>query len=198
METQEQAKESFYSYAKNYIMKVENDDGGFNRCILFSTPSSSEGYFRIITAPGTLVVTGDYGDFIFSRRGDAIHLFEGIDREPNFHYLKEKVVAGETEKFSCDVFLEGVFGEFKDWAKDNDLPSSSAEELMKEFKNQSSSCIDNEQSAFQAWYDFDSPNPDFTPGYDLEIRYESLTFHYMWCCYAVQWAVNQYMSSKKK
>lgn len=197
---QVQAKKSFYEYTKGYNVKIENDNG-FHRCILFTTPGTSEGYFRIITAPGVLIITGDYGDFIFSRNSDMIDFFGDTSVEPRFHYWKEKVVAGKTENFSREVFMESVYQEFKDWAEGENLPLSKADALMKAFRGQSFD-VEDETTAFQAWNDFDASEVfgdgelTFPSGYLFEGSYREITFHYAWCCYAVQWATEQYRNLK--
>lgn len=67
-------------------------DAGLHKHLLYRNPASSEFWFTITTAPGTLTVHGDMGTYVFARETDMISWFLGSSwrGEPNVDYWAEK------------------------------------------------------------------------------------------------------------
>lgn len=105
----------FTKHIAQHEMTVYKDEG-FYRHIRFGRPKSSIYYFELTTWPGYLAVTGDCGDFLFTRTTDMFTFFRrniGSELSINHGYWQEKCVAGETKKFDIDTFHKNVIGEAK-------------------------------------------------------------------------------------
>lgn len=202
-DTHARAKEAFYKYAPDYKVTIEADSG-VCRTIFVGIPGRSEGHFRVLTAPGVLVITGDYGSFIFERERDMFGFFGGADREPNTQYWREKVQAGKTQEFCEETFFESIRWEFTCWAEgrvedEADVPRV-VDNLMAAFKGAGGDR--GEYGALAAWYDFnanvefdaDGVESRFVASSPFEGSYMAETFHFVWCCYAIQWTIDQYRS----
>lgn len=70
-------------------------DDGLHKHLLYRNPRSSEFWFTITTAPGTLTVHGDMGTYVFAREQDMIAWFLGGSwpGRPNVDYWAEKCVS---------------------------------------------------------------------------------------------------------
>lgn len=207
-DTHAQAKESFYKYVPDYKVTIESDVG-VCRTIFVGIPGRSEGHFRILTAPGVLVITGDYGTFVFNRLHDMFEFFGGADREPNTQYWREKVQAGKTQEFCEETFLASIRWEFTCWAESEveneaNIPRV-VDNLMAAFKGAGGDRGDRgEYGALAARHDFnakvefdaDDVESRFVASSPFEGSCMAETFHFVWCCYAIPWAIEQYNAIK--
>jgi hypothetical protein len=205
-DTHASAKAAFYKYVPDYKVTIESDDG-VCRTLFVGMPGRSEGHFRILTAPGVLVITGDYGSFIFERTRDMFEFFGDTSREPNIDYWREKVQAGKTQEFCEETFLESVKWEFTCWAEGEVEEADVArvvDNLLKAFKSSAGSEWFDEHQAIQAWHDFDASfefedtelEHKFRASSPFEGSYMAETLHFVWCCYAIPWTIEQYRKMK--
>jgi hypothetical protein len=203
-DTHARAKESFYKYVPDYKVTIESDVG-VCRTLFVGMPGRSEGHFRILTAPGVLVITGDYGSFIFERERDMFGFFGDTSREPNTQYWREKVQAGKTQEFCEDTFLKSVEWEFTSWAEcevETEEVAKVVGNLMTAFKGAGGDR--GEYGALAAWYDFnakhefgaDDVESRFVASSPFEGSYMAETFRFVWCCYAIPWTIEQYRKLK--
>ncbi len=72
----ELTKKQFLHDIENHEMQIYKDDGIF-RCITFKKENTSNQQFTITTFPNYLVITGDMGDFVFTRLEDMFNFFRG-------------------------------------------------------------------------------------------------------------------------
>ena len=81
---------------EKHEVTIEHEHG-VHRCIHFGRPGSSTYHFRLVTWPGHLAISGDIGDYIFTRTHDMFEFFSSAsDRasmpiEINPGYWAEKV-----------------------------------------------------------------------------------------------------------
>lgn len=194
--------DAFHSDIAKHAVSVLRDDGLYRhlRC-------SSGGYaysFDVITWPGYLCYAGDMGCFVFTRLPDMFEFFRGrrtalIDRG----YLAEKAVAADKHdglrQYSENRFQSAVKDDVDSFVEANQLSEADAAQLWQSVEDMVLLSGDNVQDAIAAASGFRwAPNdlgdtrgqevfPDF-----WEHELEDYTSRFVWCCYAVPWAIEQY------
>lgn len=188
---------SFLRSVAHHQMTIIRDDG-VNRHIKFRQPKTGNMWFELITWPGSLCFSGDMGTYVFSRLEDMFALFR---REPtetekvriNPEYWAEKCVAADNDgikKFTPDSFRHTVWH----WMEGSSATKEDKQEII---ENVISYADDGPARAMTAAMDYST-----TRGYQLFDFWEAdcteYTFHFLWCCYAIAWGVQQYDAAKKE
>lgn len=186
-------KDRFLKDIVNHTMSIVRDDGVY-RHLIFSNNGSSIYRFEIITWPGYLAYTGDMGAFVFTRVEDMFSFFRSSRKEINPDYWSEKVVAENkpdgVEKFSIDDFRENVLGSTRSHLSlevDEVIPAEIMEEIAPLLESED--MID----AVCTIRDFRSDKIDFNDWW--EFNNNRYTYSFLWCCYALVWAIDQYDAS---
>lgn len=193
MKNETLTKEQFLKDVSNHKMNILKDDGLY-RHINFEIPNNSNRSFSITTFPGYLVITGDMGDFVFSRIEDMFEFFDTTDINPD--YWAEKVVAESTfgkgvKCFDSELFKENVFNharEFLELDEKEKIPSEYLDELETILSST------DEYECVEAIRNFSSDKINFDDFWNSSC--DSLTFHFIWCCFAINWSINQYNTYK--
>jgi len=198
--------EKFNNEIKNHQMKVLLDQGVY-RHLSFSRPGTSSYSFAIITGPGFLLYRGDMGCYEFERLNDMFNFFRGGAINPG--YWSEKVESiskfgSGIRKFNHDSFEQKVLQEAKDFAEESELCGTALEQFNEQIDDLISS-VEYEDDAYRQireWeFDEIETNDDeffkFTAedifGCDSwEFDFKEYTHHYLWCCHAIVWGINQY------
>lgn len=191
-------QEKFDKDMANGVMEVLRDDGIY-RHLRFRKLGGGFVWFDIVTWPGSLVITGDCKTFTFQRLDDMFEFFRSSDKSINPQYWQEKIVDGRdrAESFDWDTFRAQVMAEFQqeteDWSYDDqqearealedDLDSQPDEyggvDVLRNFEHT------NSRGTIFSFYLNDGA-PD---GKDWD-------FHYIWCCRAIVWGIDQYDATK--
>lgn len=192
-------------------MQVIRDDG-VHRHIRFKRPQSGTYWFDLITWPGTLCIDGDMGTFVFRRIEDMFEFFRS-DREYalrkgsklaiNPSYWGEKIQAtcksGGHKEFSKERFRDAVKHEFDSWVEMQEPEDDVKAELWEELEQRVLPHADDGYTrAVDAAIEFEPDDEavlfemvDF-----WDHRLEDYTYHFIWCCYAIAWGIQQYDDSK--
>lgn len=187
---------SFLKDVANHQMTVIRDDG-VHRHLKFRRPGTYCMGFDLVTWPGYLCYSGDMGCFVFQRLEDMFEFFRS--RPPgktglhiNLSYWGEKVQAesryGGFEKFSEDLFRSAVTEYLDDAEASPELRQEVEEEVM-------SRICDGEHAACQAVYDFEHEGFRFQDFF--ERNFQEYTYHFVWCCYALAWGIQQYDQARE-
>lgn len=219
-----QIENTFLKDASEHAMTVIRDDG-VHRHLHFRKPrpAGSEYWFDIITWPGSLCIDGDMGTYVFRRLDDMFEFFrtdrEYLERKDcqlaiNPPYWSKKLRAPDprhAKEFSSNQFRSRVIEEFDDWVKtsqpDDDEFTTQAERdeferkrtvLRHALADEVLNCLnDGETRAYDAANEFSC---DDVPGFNMrdcrEWNCQEYTFHFMWNCYAIAWAIQKYDASK--
>lgn len=192
-------------------MHVIKDDG-LNRHIRFKRYGSSVYWFDLVTYQGALVIDGDMGTYVFRRIDDMFEFFR-TDRVEgklriNPSYWGEKLAAtanfgGHTE-FDEDRFAEVIKEYLVRWMKDNrdDTSKDQRRELWDAVHDEVLDLEDDKDGnrKVHAAYGFNHRvSREFGEFYfqDLwEYNFQRYTYHYIWCCYAIAWAIELYDQTK--
>lgn len=213
-------EERFLKDAATHEMTILKDDGIY-RHIRFKRPDSSSYRFDLITWPGFLCYCGDMGTYVFSRLPDMFEFFRTDRRSGarlgiNPGYWAEKVQADSrnrngTECFSEDRFREALKNDFdsffESYEPDDDAPdeekkafAESKENAWEAVESEILSVDSLEHEGIGAAMNFSCEGPasrrlQFEDFYDH--HFTELTFHFMWCCYALAWGIAAYDKAKE-
>jgi len=184
-------KKIFLNDVKDHLIEVKKDDGIY-RHIRYSQPETSTMYFDLITWPGYLCYTGDMGSYLFSRIKDMFCFFRNNKLEINPGYWSEKVFSESRfgngiTKFSIEEFNEHVLNStrsYLDLEENEKIPNEIMQEISPLLSAEDEyECVNEMRNFYSDKIRFD----DFWE-YDCQI----FTYHFIWCCYAIVWGIQQY------
>ncbi|WP_368881156.1 hypothetical protein [Shewanella algae] len=191
--------EQFLKDVDNHKLHVLHDDGVYRHLVLSS--GSFECRFEITTWPNYLCFSGDMGCYTFSRTNDMFQFFRRKELAINAGYWSEKVEAecrtAGVKKFDiCRVHerLDYSLECFKeDLDADNEEEAEAiaeATEAVNDFKN---NCERSEWDAVSRINNWDKDEAGGMELYDFwDGGVDTFTYRYIWCCYAIVWAIQQY------
>lgn len=203
--------ELFLNDVKEHELTILHDESFF-RHIRLSKPNDSNKKFYLTTFPGHLVFSGDMGTFAFRRLHDMFHFFRSTTDclHINPGYWSEKCEAENRfgngiKSFSHDLFAEIVNGLAKEFINEGGLKEyasqfGSIKRATKSFLSEINDLIkstENDYAAHQSMCDYEFLEFDLTAtdvfGEDSwEYDFTDYTYHFIWCCYAIQWGIMQY------
>lgn len=206
---------SFKKDVKTHKMIIEQDND-VHRSILFKTEGTNSYYFRIVTYPGGLMITGDMGTYVFERVHDMFDFFIIDKRDFNYkkglaindHYWAEKVQAVDKHSsimaFSNEIFAKAIIRMLEDQIEDAPVKYK---KLIKKHVKEEISSVSSEEEAYHvtdclSWspwddgfddaeYAFEFDNSDF-----FEYDTKDFTFAYIWNLYAIVWGIQKYNKAK--
>lgn len=203
----------FLRDVERHEMTIIRDDR-LDRHLRFKTPGTSCYYFDLITWPGHLCYTGDMGTFVFSRIDDmfAFSRMDGHDWNKNPHglsinpgYWSEKVRAADRhdgiEEWDDDEFKRRVNETRTEWMRDARALGVSKEERRELWEAVEDVLADPRDESLCVARIYEFSHKAGNERFDFEDFFDgSLTrfsFRFMWCCYALAWAINMYDKSKE-
>jgi hypothetical protein len=185
-------------------MTVLRDDGLY-RHVRFRDPAL--GFcmqFDIITWPEHLCYTGDMGTYVFSRIDDMFQFFR---REPDGNvalgYWAEKCISSDRDglkEFLKDALEAAVKADYDDFVDRENLSDEDKVGLWEEIKYEilKSSSIESAIDAASRFRFLPHGGthqlevfPDF-----WESNLEGYTPRFVWCCFALPWAIAKYDAAK--
>lgn len=196
--------ENFLNQVKKHELKILRDEGLY-RHIRLAEPKTVNAYFDIITWPGHLCFTGDMGTYVFKRLEDMFLFFRTeVNTFPKINpgYWEQKLQAVDIhvgyKKFDVETFLENVL-EIYEESFDKDTIN---EKELRDKKQQLAEMVFNfhqdggEPGVFNKtrdWFEEQGLRIDL-----WEVSCLEYTYHFLWCCYAIQWAIGKYDEVKNK
>lgn len=197
----EPTEKRFLNDVAEHRMAVLRDDG-LHRHLQFRRPSTYCMGFDIVTWPGYLAYTGDMGCFVFTRLPDMFEFFrtdrthspqDGRKLYINRGYWAEKCVAQDRngiKVYSAEVFHRAVLDRLKH--NGERLPPGTRAAVRDQVLSRAD---DGEHEAMRAAIDFEHEGFRFSDFWETDLR--EYTYHYVWCCYALAWAIEQYDAIKE-
>lgn len=194
-------QEFMKSVAKHRMTVLAND--GVYRHIRFQKPGTNVCSFEIITWPGHLCYTGDMGTFVFKRLEDMLEFFrdekadvrEKLYIDPDYWSEKCIAVCGTygIEEYDAGRFVEAV----NDYLNDNDASDALRKAVNDEILVMKD---EGEDAAMRAVGDFtykdENGEFEFTDFHEYKIT--NYTYRFVWCCYALAWAIKMYDQEEKQ
>lgn len=199
-------EDNFLIDVQYHKMKILNDIDLYKH-IKFRNPHSIYKQFEILTSPYNLLFTTRNGSFVFQGVEDMFDLFrtyridEPLAIAPS--YWSEKLVASDcTTKdlshlmFDSDKFKSHIQQKLTQWKENVNLSNEDKKRLDKEINHEIYKNLNgfNKFTAFKAVEDFTFYYQDtYLKFYDIfEWDCDTYTPTYLWCCYAIVWAIIQY------
>lgn len=185
-------EELFLKDVSKHVMTIVRDDG-VHRHVRFKQPDSYDMFFDIVTYPHYLVYSGDMGCFVFSRIDDMFQFFRGsISEGPlriNLGYWAEKLEATDKPDGHHQYDPEALRTHVKEWlAEQEDEDAHLRERIDDEVLGYAD---DGEARARDALTDFEyKGRHPFQDSWECD--FSEYTFRFVWCCYALAWAIRQY------
>lgn len=185
-------QESFNRDVASHEMEIIRDEGLY-RHVRFKRPGTTDMMFSLVTFPGTLVYHGDMGCYVFSRVPDMFQFFRrpGGAAGINPGYWSEKLDATSTygnghREFSPARFREWVTGQLDSHEATDELREDVREQVL-------SRADDGEFWAMHALADYEPCDQADRHVLELDgFDSKDYTFHFLWCCYALVWAISFY------
>lgn len=179
--------DQFTRDVENHQMKVLVDND-VHRSLLFAQPGNGDMYFRINTWPHHLCISGDMGTFVFSRLTDMFEFFRG-DKEPSLGYWSEKLEAGTAEKYCEDTARAQILRQANEAGLEPaDLEYATLRIARMELDSEFGFCNEvMNWSEHELGFDIDTDGIGDCKEY---------TYHFVWCCRAIIWAIQQYDLAK--
>lgn len=210
----------FLKDVKEHTMEIVRDDG-VSRHIRFKKPIEMAYYFDIVTWPGTLVISGDCGTWIFSRTSDMFEFFRTKKNDWNYNkngglsinpsYWAEKLLAvdasrgkrdGGPQEYSQDIFEKKIRERIKDYFSRDRMSPSKIRKVKKELLERVVDEVlyaETEESAHRAASDFSFDYVD-GDGDKCTFRFEDFwetnlrdwTWGFIWNLHAIVWGIKEY------
>lgn len=183
-------EESFLRDVRKHRMTVLHDSGVY-RHVRFAKPGTSIMQFDIVTWPGYLSFSGDMGAYVFSRLRDMFEFFRGSTVGPievDLRYWAEKCQAVDRDSGIREYSPERFCEQIERWLEDAEASEECREAVRSEVLCHAE---EGESAARKAADDF-----AYADGFAFTDFWEAdcseWTARYVWCCYALSWAVRQY------
>lgn len=194
----ERIKQRFQEDIKDHKMTIQQDDH-LHRHLLFKRPGTGDYWFEIITWPGTLCISGDMQTFVFSRLPDMFEFFIDPRYEKvtmDVGYWSSKLLAGEFEEYSSELAEKLLWQHFDSWAQ-------YTEKSKKFIKNERTNVQDYIAEYVHDKLDFCQAIQNYSQTEDgvsfddfLGHSFNEYKTHYLWCCNAIVWGIQQYRATK--
>lgn len=172
-------------------------NAGLYRHLHFSKRGNCVHWFDLVTWPGALVIRGDMGAWAFSRVEDMFTFFRSDGGKINPDYWSEKLLAGvndgreHAKVFDRDEFQKSVLEHLENYCSLEGADLAAVTEAMRDevFRE------DNQHDLYRAAYDFKHR----LPGGEI-FRFDGceipggmvFAYHFIWCCYAIVWGIEQW------
>lgn len=207
---QREIAEQFAREVAEHRMSVLRDEGGY-RHLRFARPGwGSHSAWDLITVPGTLLIKGDYGDYVLRpwKVDTDQDAFDYIRQSrlgglPDIDAWADKVTSGRDTIYRYDQqllveYVQAAVQEALERDQDGRLAGlAEAVEwhILEELTGQEQ--VDHHLvETFRYWADpedeADEVEPDFcVPTYN-RARFRQYDHGFVWCCLAIAWGVDTY------
>ena len=181
-------EESFLNDVKDHKLSVLLDNN-MHRHIALARPGSSDMSFEIVTWPGSLCYTGDMGTFVFSRLPDMVVFFR--KQNINLGYWHEKLEAADRHDGSTEYSPEKFRKVIKDIIDNEDDEDGPIDRLRADVEEEILRLAEtSEFEVRQAVDNYEFEGFKFVDFWECNLT--EYTVRYIWACYAIVWAIEQY------
>lgn len=175
---------SFAADVAGHQMTVLHDIGMY-RHLRFSRTDTNCGSFNIVTWPGYLAYAGDMGDYTFARIPDMFNFFRGRCR-PDFGYWAEKVQAQDKHSGIREYSETAAREWVKECLDEGEAPENVRAAAADLNYGDGEVRLYDEIGAI-GWRGFQD---------HWEANWKEYTGNFVWCCFALPWAIEKYDAAK--
>jgi hypothetical protein len=191
-------EEQFLKDVAGHRLTVLHHDGLYRHLQFNAARNSWNMWFHLVTWPGVLTITGDMGTWVFSRVEDMFTFFRSEKLAINPDYWAEKLRHGNfggrdgAKVWDEDNFKERLLDQLTDHYSFEGAELEEITEAVKEdiFRQ-------------ECKYDMLIAARDFSHQFSTDRRkfqFDSCdmpsgmvySYHFIWCCYAIVWGIQQW------
>lgn len=180
---------TFRENIKDHVLIVPSMNGVIRH--LQCNGSSASGHnFTIMTWPDHLAISGDMGTYVFSRTFDMFELFRGDKVNPSYWMRKLEAVDRHCGlgQFSQRLYQRALKEDFNRWEfADEATKKKSWDAIVNTIFMPA-----NVEEALSLTSEWKCPYTGQSFDSFWEHTLEEATFHFLWCCFAINWAVNKF------
>lgn len=211
-------EEQFLKDVATHKMTVCLDQGVYRHLDFRKADGSWDHGFHIITTPWRLMITGDMGTWVFSRLEDMFEFFRMDSGKINTGYWAEKVVNGvhggsdESKVYDGDAYKSRLLSTLENYDLTEEHRKVVTEELesldfddehwvisqIRDFKvdlEGEEPYIPTRELAKQPYADRRKREKfSFQDVWEIDMKVYS--YHFIWCLYAIAWAIRRYDAVK--
>lgn len=195
----------FLRNVKNHGMEILMDQGVY-RHIRFGKLASKVFCFELITWPGFLTICGDMGTYTFERTEDMFEFFsypEQTDLSINPFYWAGKLQSicklGGYQSFSPELckreieshMIECWIPEYENEEQRQRIEKLVEEEIFDYLGDEPEAVI------IERIYNFSEEGFELGCDFLIDRHLMEHNYHYIWCCYAIVWGIQQYYKETK-
>lgn len=207
----------------NHRMTIVRDDDVNRHLMCRDAGGGSPYWFEIVTWPGTLCIRGDMGTYVFSRERDMLGFFRaskyGREGEPGKLYIDPahwaaKLKAADSngghpssiKELDRRAFNKQTMDQLNAYMGiddgDCDYPGKLVTEIRRDLRGEVLDAVHDStppNEAHRILHDYiyrDNKDCMHHPFWDTESVPTNYTFHFLWCLYAIAWAVREYDAAK--
>ena len=210
---EEKKQLAFLRDVAEHVIEVIRDDGVY-RHVRFKKPGTSDYYFDLLTWPGHLCYTGDMGTYVFQRLRDMFEFFRTDQQHAkpgelriNLGYWSEKLVAvdgnrhaGGAKAFCEEKFTKVIKSELVTWMRESGLDREGRSELRQAVEDEILYYTGDgdEHHLYRLATEFSAEIEGQKFQYEdlWDHDFTEYTNHFVWCCYALTWGIQQYDAVK--
>lgn len=182
-------QDDFLKDVAKHQMFVKLEQGVY-RHIVFQQPEHTFLHrFEIITTPWRLMVTGDMGTWVFARLEDMFEFFRTDHGGVNLSYWAEKLQNGAhgcsdaSKVYDGEVYRTRLIDSLDNYS----ITKKKRAEIIRELKNID---FEDEHWVLGQINDFDVDGWSFQDVWEIDMK--TYSHHFVWCCYAIAWAIQQW------
>lgn len=193
--------QSFLKDVLQHQMHIKLDQGIF-RHIEFKRQETNVNSFQITTTPYHLMITGDMGSYTFTRINDMFDFFDSGVENINPSYWSEKVESVDRRcglrLFSSHLFERSIREYIDDYINDLDIDNYNLAALNESLDDLFTDIEDEYQARDRLDnFEFDLGEGEVIKFTDTwEMNFTELSYNFVWCCYAIAWAIEKYKEAK--
>lgn len=190
-------EQQFLKDVADHTMTI-HADYGMVRMITFRKPNTVNLMFSLVTWPGSLCISGGMGCYVFSRLADMFQFFRAdrADRKEgatglfiNLGYWAEKLDAvdkyNKVKEYDYEIFKQ-IIQERINEAATTKAQRDAVAQLVESLDGEPIEEVHIRVRDFEEFEFSDFWEHDLT----------EYTDHFIWCCYAIAWGIQQYDNSE--
>lgn len=188
-------------------LTVQHDENGY-RHLVARKPGTGMYGFDIVTFPGTLVIRGDMGTYLFTRESDMIGFFDDgqtpelpiainpgywAEKTPQYGVNDTSIATRSYDRLIAQL-MESAHEYTTGWDVDSlaSFYRDMSEELLSALETESD--IESALGTITRW-EHASSEP-FESAYEWD--FSEYTAQFEWCCYAIVWACRMYRDIERQ
>lgn len=198
--------EQFLEHVKDHVLTI-NVDQGLYRDLTVKIPDSVNRHYHITTRPGYLTISGDMGCYVFKRIPDMFEFFwnDQLVIKPGYWHEKlqaQSIYGDGATAFCFKTVRQRLHEELNEFLEGLDMEDEDDQENAKMAKSAVYNFMRTEESEHEYVSAINNWDSIMAGGMELcdfwECQPEDYTYHYIWCCYAVVYAIQLYNAQKKE